>query len=59
MSDTLADLKELRTKLDRLIAKYEREAITRGDIPKQDEVILNYPENNLTKEGFWSGNDIY
>ena len=56
----LEDLKELRSILDRFIAKYEKEAIYcvgQLEVDREDEE--QEPDNNLTKEGFWSGNDIY
>jgi len=54
----LEDLKELRRILDRFIAKYEKEAIYcvgQLEVDREDEE----DDNNLTKEGFWNGNDIY
>ena len=54
----LEDLKELRSILDRFIAKYEKEAIYcvgQLEVDREDEE----DGNNLTKEGFWNGNDIY
>ena len=54
----LEDLKELRRILDRFIAKYEKEAIYcvgQLEVDREDEE----DGNNLTKEGFWNGNDIY
>ena len=56
----LEDLKELRRILDRFIAKYEKEAIYcvgQLEVDREDEE--QEPDNNLTKEGFWRGNDIY
>ena len=56
----LEDLKELRRILDRFIAKYEKEAIYcvgQLEVDREDEA--QEPDNNLTKEGFWRGNDIY
>lgn len=55
----LEDLKELRRILDRFIAKYEKEAIYcvgQLEVDREDE---DDNGNNLTKEGFWNGNDIY
>ena len=54
----LEDLKELRRILDRFIAKYEKETIYcvgQLEVDREDEE----DDNNLTKEGFWNGNDIY
>ena len=54
----LEDLKELRSILDRFIAKYEKEAIYcvgQLEVDREDEE----DDNHLTKEGFWRGNDIY
>lgn len=64
------DLKELRNKLDRLIAKYEREAELRGDnymfehdprladeLAKKEEQEIN--DNEFSQEGCWNGNDYY
>ena len=55
----LEDLKELRRILDMFIAKYEKQDEYRFEhdhrITEQEE--LN--KNNLTKEGFWKGNDYY
>ena len=56
----LEDLKELRSILDRFIAKYEKEAIYcvgQLEVDREDEE--QEPDNNLTKEGYWRGNDIY
>ena len=56
----LEDLKELRSILDRFIAKYEKEAIYcvgQLEVDREDDDDNN--GNNLTKEGFWNGNDIY
>ena len=56
----LEDLKELRRILDRFIAKYEKEAIYcvgQLEVDREDEE--QEPDNNLTKEGLWRGNDIY
>jgi len=56
----LEDLKELRRILDRFIAKYEKEAIyCVGQLEVDREEEEKEPDNNLTKEGFWRGNDIY
>ena len=55
----LEDLKELRSILDRFIAKYEKEAIYcvgQLEVDREDEEDNG---NNLTKEGFWNGYDIY
>jgi len=56
----LEDLKELRRILDRFISKYEKEAIYcvgQLEVDREDEEQES--NNNLTKEGFWPGNDIY
>jgi len=55
----LEDLKELRRILDRFIAKYEKEAmycVGQLEVDREEE---QEPDNTLTKEGFWRGNDIY
>ena len=57
----LEDLKELRRILDRFIAKYEKEAIYcvgQLEVDREEEQEQE-PDNTLTKEGYWRGNDIY
>jgi len=57
----LEDLKELRSILDRFIAKYEKEAIYcvgQLEVDREEEQEQE-PDNTLTKEGYWRGNDIY
>ena len=55
----LEDLKELRRILDKFIAKYEKEAIYCVGQLEVDREEEQEHDNNLTKEGFWRGNDIY
>ena len=59
----LEDLKELRSILDRFIAKYEKEAIYcvgQLEVDREEEQEQEQePDNTLTKEGYWRGNDIY
>ena len=54
----LEDLKELRSILDRFIAKYEKEAIYcvgQLEVDREDED----DDNHLTKEEYCTGNEIY
>ena len=71
----LEDLLELRRILDRFIAKYQQQEQYRfehdprlaEEFKLQDDErlkdlgkeLLKDKDNNLTKEGFWRGNDIY
>ena len=54
------DLLELRRILDRFIAKYQQQEQYRFEHdPRLAEEFEELNKNNLTKEGFWKGNDIY
>ena len=71
----LEDLLELRRILDRFIAKYQQQEQYRFEhdprlaeefklldderLKDLGKELLKDKDNNLTKEGYWRGNDIY
>ncbi len=63
----LEDLLEIRSILDRFIAKYRKKEEYLYNHELQDDErlkdlgqeLLKDKDNNLTKEGYWRGNDIY